>query len=129
MPRKKKQSITDHIFENKAGVIQNIYYYVVAVVLMVMVSAAVVIMGANDMSVMEVFVIGNLCIFDIMIVYYLMIMAKADVYASISIGLVMINSVFVVEGYSTSAFTNISVVLMLTATLYIFAKHFGVIKC
>ena len=127
MPRKKKQSITDHIFENKAGVIQNIYYYVVAVVLMVMVSAAVVIMGANDMSVMEVFVIGNLCIFDIMIVYYLM--TKADVYASISIGLVMINSVFVVQGYSTSAFTNISVVLMLTATFYIFAKHFGVIKC
>jgi len=128
MAKKKiKKSLTAQFFESKAGVMQNIYYYVIGVMMMIM--AIYGIVGLDNLSsFFETFVVANLCIFNLIIVYYTVL--KSDTYASISIALVMINALFVVKGISTSAFTNISVIIMLFGTCFIFGKHLlGGKKC
>jgi len=116
---KQRQKLYDQMFMGKRSVMTNFSHYIIAIILFTVMAISLIQMDELN-SIFEILVIGQLLVFDVMV--WLVLANNSDNYASIAISLVAINSVVVVAGWSTSIFTNISLLVMAYAAYYRFMR-------
>ena len=109
MNKKQKKIILNVLFENKHGVATNIAMYVFCLFLMVMLASCYLAMGETT-SIVDLVILANLAMFNL-IIWWILI-SKADVLPGVAIILVAINTALVMGGISTSAFTNVSTLIL-----------------